>query len=299
MRLLLLGGLAVALVSPALAQRPDIAAAPLYGTITLEAGFRPDPHATEVVAGGTSRNPIDGTGCVGYLNLARPDLDLNYTAGTLPLRIAASSSTDTALLINLPDGSWICDDDGGDGTNPLVHLANPQSGNYNIWVTTYAENAQSDAIVSISEVSGGSSNTAASSATTPDVGAAPLYGTVELAAGFRPDPQIHTIEAGGHDANPISGTGCTGYLNAERPDIDLNYTSGSYPLYIYARSAADTALLVNLPDGSWVCSDDALGRDPMVHLAQPQSGNYNVWVGTYNAGAAQTAAIYLSEVAPD
>lgn len=297
-RTLLLGGLAVALASPALAQQPDIGADPLYGTITLSAGFQPDPHTSEVIAGGSSRNPIGGTGCVGYLNLARPDLDLNYSAGTLPLRISVDSSTDTALLINLPDGSWVCDDDGGDGTDPLVHLPNPQSGNYNIWVTTYEENAQTDAVVSISEYTGGSSAGATSGAQ-PDVGAEPLYGTLDLAAGFQPDPQVRNIDAGGSDENPIDGAGCAGYLNAERPDLDVNYTPGSYPLFIYARSSSDTTLLVNLPDGSWVCSDDALGHDPMIRLDAPMAGNYNVWVGTYSAGSTQKAAIYLSEVAPD
>lgn len=244
-----------------------------------------------------SENPIDGTGCVGYLNLNRPDLDLNYTAGSMPLRISVDSSTDTALLINLPDGSWICDDDGGDGTDPLVHLASPQSGNYNVWVTTYNENAQTEATVSISEYTSGTNGT--SSGVTPNVWADPLYGTLDLASGFHPDPQVRNIDAGGNDANPISGTGCSGYINAERPDLDVNYTPGRYPLVFYARSNSDTTLLVNLPDGSWVCSDDASGHDPMIRLDSPAAGNYNVWVGTYSEGATQKAGLYVSEAEPN
>lgn len=295
MRLLVLTSLAL-LAAPALAQQPDVGAEPLYGTVTLRAGFQPDPHTTEVIAGGMSRNPISGAGCVGYLNLNRPDLDLNYTAGTLPLRISASSSTDTGLLVNLPDGSWICDDDGGEGTDPLVHLQSPQSGNYNIWVTTYHENAQTEATVSISEHGAGGTG---GSAAAPDVWAAPLYGTLDLAAGFQPDPQVRNIDAGGNDANPVSGAGCAGYINAERPDLDINYTPGHYPLVIYVRSNSDTTLLVNLPDGSWVCSDDASGHDPMIRLDRPAAGNYNVWVGTYGAGATQKAGLYVSEAEPN
>ncbi len=286
--------LLIALTPLALAQQPDISAQPLYGTITLSAGFQPDPHRSEVVAGGTSQNPISGAGCVGYLNIERPDLDLNYTAGSYPLRFSVNSSTDTALLINQPDGSWICDDDSGDGNNPLISLANPQSGNYNIWVTTYNANAQTSATVSISEA--GSSSSVSSSV--PDVGAEPLYGTLNLSSGFQPDPQVRTIQAGGSSRNPISGSGCTGYINMERPDLDLNFTPGAYPLFIYVRASSDTTLLVNLPDGSWVCSDDATGNHPMIQLGQPMAGNYNIWVGTYQAGATQEATVYLSEVAP-
>ncbi|MEM1042481.1 MAG: hypothetical protein AAGI91_07605 [Bacteroidota bacterium] len=286
--------LLVALAPPAVAQ-PDISAQPLYGTVTLSAGFQPDPHRSSVVAGGTSENPVNGAGCVGYLNMERPDLDLNYTAGSYPLRISVDSSTDTALLINQPDGSWVCDDDGGDGSDPLVVFSEPQSGNYNIWVTTYNANAQSDAVVSITEAG---SRQATASSGSPNIGAQPLYGTMTLSSGFQPDPQVNTIQAGGSSANPISGAGCVGYINLERPDLDLNFTPGAYPLYIYVRAASDTTLLVNLPDGSWVCSDDATGSNPMVQLSQPMAGNYNIWVGTYQAGATQQATVYVSEVAP-
>lgn len=292
-RLLPLAFLVVGLSASA---QPDISATPLYGTVTLSAGFQPDPHTTTVVAGGSDQNPIAGAGCVGYLNMERPDLDLNYTAGTYPLRIAVNASTDTALLINQPDGSWICDDDGGDGSNPLVHLASPQSGQYNIWVTTYNAGAQSPAAVSISESTAGSGTSAV--AARPNVGAEPLYGTLSLAGGFQPDPQIRNIDAGGSTQNPISGDGCAGFINTARPDLDLNYQPGTYPLYLYVRANSDTTLLVNLPDGSWVCSDDVLGQDPMLRLDNPPAGQYNIWVGTYSAGTTQKAAVYVSEVAP-
>src|SRR5690606_8358374 len=179
---------------------------------------------------------------------------------------------------------------------PLVPLPSPRGGHSNIWVTTYDEDAQAEATVSISEYSAGG---AGGSAAAPNVWAAPLYGTLDLAAGFQPDPQVRNIEAGGNDPNPVSGAGCAGYINAERPDLDVNYTPGRYPLVFYVRSNSDTTLLVNLPDGSWVCNDDASGHDPMIRLDRPAAGNYNVWVGTYSAGAAQQAGLYVSEAVPN
>ena len=50
------------------------------------------------------------------------------------------SPTDTTLAVNLPDGRWVCDDDSGEGTDPLVTFSNPESGNYNIWVGAYGSN---------------------------------------------------------------------------------------------------------------------------------------------------------------
>lgn len=281
---------------------PDVGAQPLYATVTLSAGFAPDPYTTEVVAGGNDQNPISGSGCVGYLNAARPDIDINYSAGSYPLSIAVDSETDTALLINLPDGSWVCDDDTGGNGNPIVHLPNPQSGNYNVWVATYRANSQTEATIYLTEQApangNGNTNGGTTSGVQPDIGAQPLYGTANLGAGFSPDPHVTSIDAGGSDQNPINGSGCAGYINAERPDLDLNYSAGSYKLFIYAQSQSDTTLLVNLPDGSWVCSDDAMGRNPVIALDNPQSGNYNIWVGTYAAGSPQNATILISERDP-
>lgn len=64
-----------------------------------------------------------------------PDFRLNYTAGNLPLTIHVESAKDTTLLINLPDGTWVANDDGpNNGLNPLIKFNRPQSGQYDIWV---------------------------------------------------------------------------------------------------------------------------------------------------------------------
>lgn len=150
--------LAIALLLPALAhaQMPNWRANPTFGTVTLRAGFTPDPTVKVVNAGGSTENPVSGSGCVGYLHMAAPDVDLNFTAGSLPLTISVESDTDTALLIYTPDGRWVCDDDSGVGVNPSITFSSPRSGNYNIWVSTYS--AMSDrprARVTFSEIGHG------------------------------------------------------------------------------------------------------------------------------------------------
>ena len=133
----------------------------------------------------------------------------------------------------------------------------------------------------------------------PNWRAEPTFGTVDLQAGFAPDPHTVAIRAGGTDRNPISGSGCAGYINNAQPDVSLNYTAGRSRLYIYVRSDSDTTLLVNDASGNWHCSDDFNGSNPAIILENPTSGNYNVWVGTYDRDSRdQRSTVYISELAP-
>jgi hypothetical protein len=129
-------GAAIALL-PSLAGAQDVSEDPTYGTVTLTAGFRPDPHVQEVAAGGA--NLVELAGCKAYIHAAAPDLDLNYRAGGLPLTITVRSRADVVLLINTPDGRWHCDDDSAGGTDSKLTFGTPQSGLYNIWVGTYED----------------------------------------------------------------------------------------------------------------------------------------------------------------
>lgn len=129
---------------------PDISLDPTYGDVSLDAGFRPDPHIVSLRAGGSLEVDV-GSCTYGYVADA-PDVDFYYDANnTAQLYFYVESDDDTTLLINRPDGSWVCDDDGHEGLNPLVHLAKPAGGLYNIWVGTYGDDL-SDAQLFISEI---------------------------------------------------------------------------------------------------------------------------------------------------
>lgn len=153
MKTLSLSLLSLAIAVGASAQMPNWQATPLYGTITLSGGFSPDPHTATVSAGGSSANPVSGSGCTGYLNLSAPDLDLNYSSsGSLPLTISASAERDVSLVVYTPDGRWLCDDDSGEGLDPMITISSPRSGNYNVWVATYASGSTVQATVGFSEL---------------------------------------------------------------------------------------------------------------------------------------------------
>jgi hypothetical protein len=128
---------------------------PTYGSVRLSAGFTPDPHNVQLVAGG----PINsgqalGANCPGFI-ANNPDFDLYWTAGRtgLPLVISADSQADTTLVVRTPSGQWLCEDDGGHNRlNPGMRIDNPQTGLYDIWVGTYSQ-GNAAAVLSISELS--------------------------------------------------------------------------------------------------------------------------------------------------
>lgn len=279
---------------------PNWRANPVYETVTLSAGFTPDPWSRQLQAGGP--NSVSGlaSGCVGYINNAAPDFDLNYTAGSLPLYIHASSDTDTTLVINDPSGRWHCNDD-AIGLNPMVSMQNPQSGNYNIWVGVHGSTTLSPATLLITEIDprGAQASGGGRSGTQPNWRATPTFTTVNLSAGFTPDPWSYRLQAGGSDRIDANlGSGCVGFIHAGAPDVDLNYTSGSLSLYIRSDSSTDTTLAVLDPDGNWHCNDDSIGLDPVVSFQRPRSGNYNIWIGVHGSATTADATLQITEINP-
>ena len=276
----------------------NVSAVPTYGTVNLSAGFTPDPQIRSVTAGGNNYTTLGG--CNAYIHAPAPDLDLNYQAGSYPLTIEARSGLDVTLLVNAPDGSWYCNDDGGEGTNAALTFSSPMSGQYNIWVGTYRAQTGTlpEAQIHLTEVGGGTSYNSSSNGGGLVWSADPTYGTINLSAGFSPDPYMRSINAGGSVAVPDMGAGCRGFA-ASAPDLDLNYNAGGYQLNLYAKSGQDVTLIVNAPDGNWYCSDDANGTNPHVNFVNPQSGNYNIWIGTYrSSGQMPESVLYISEAQP-
>lgn len=126
---------------------------------------------------------------------------------------------------------------------------------------------------------------------------APTFGTIALVAGFTPDPRVIDVTAGGTIAADRLGAGCTGTI-ANAPDVRLNYTAGSFPLFLFAESRADVTLVVNLPDGSWICNDDFDGTNPGIIISRPPNGQYDIWVGVFGGGRGVPARLGISEVPP-
>jgi hypothetical protein len=125
----------------------------------------------------------------------------------------------------------------------------------------------------------------------------PNYGTLHLEAGFNNDPRVISLRAGGDIAASRAGSNCRGFIT-NAPDVRLHYDAGSLPLIISVDSDSDTTLVVNGPNGEFYCDDDGgvNGTNPSIRLNDPDSGRYEIWVGTYSSGNSQPARLHISEV---
>ncbi|MCC5995595.1 MAG: hypothetical protein JJU18_04390 [Oceanicaulis sp.] len=297
--------------------------------VRLSSGFMPDPHRITLEAGGPQRasDLISGAREVGGARMGEagdqrcrghvseePGVRLNYTSGSLPLIVTNAADFDTTLVMRAPDGTWYCDDDSGDGLDAQLMLENPQSGVYQIWPGAYSRrNTGRDATLLISELRanrtgyGQSARARDESDNGQPVRSAAPQNTLELSGGFIPDPAVVTVFAGG-SARPDAIMGgaqpgeagdqrCRGHLD-DNPDLRLTFEAGSLPLTVTASSVADTTLIMRAPDGTWYCDDDSGdGLDAQLELEAPESGEYDIWVGTFSrARAGEEAFLSISEV---
>jgi len=262
--------------------RPDFNLEPNYGTVNLDTGFTPDPWTKSILAGGSVPASAARSGCEGKVSAA-PDLQLTFEAGDLDLTIKATASEDTTLLVNTPGGQWLCDDDSGGELNPMVTISDPASGRYDIWVGTYND-SMVQSTLEISEL-GGSSSTGGGE---PDINLEPNYGSVNLRSGFTPDPHEKAILAGGSIPASAAKSGCEGKVSAAA-DYQVFFEPGDMDLTFLVEASEDTTLLINTPNGRWYCDDDSGGGlNPKVLITNPQSGRYDVWVGTYGDDMVQS-----------
>ena len=292
----IVGVLSFAASAPSVyAQSLDSDGEPYFQTLTLSSGFSDDPRTVDVRAGGESSADGLGAGCSGSMG-QRPDVRLHYEAGTtFPLNIYVTSQEgDLTLVVRRPDGSWICSDD-YEGLDPAVLMDSPASGQYDIWVGVYGS-GYGDGTLHISELD---PDFALASADDLDLGAEPRYGTLSLSSGFTDDPRTVNLQAGGSTSVGDLGAGCAGSADTA-PHVRIQYEAGTvFPLNLYAVSdAADLTLIVNLPDGSWMCSDDYSDEHPAILIETPESGQYDIWVGVYSGGSA-AGTLYVSELEPD
>jgi hypothetical protein len=149
-----------------------------------------------------------------------------------------------------------------------------------------------------------------------DFNARPNFGGGSLRTGFTPDPWGFPLTAGGgRNAVNVADLGLidaesnepcgTSYVT-RRPDFNFTFESGTtFPMvrfYVITDNGADATLLINQPDTRWRCNDDhhrsgwGNGLMPAIDFRNPQSGRYDVWVGTYDASSRNPATLYVTEL---
>ena len=122
------------------------------------------------------------------------------------------------------------------------------------------------------------------------------FGSVQLQEGFLPDPYTRNVTAGGSN-NLQPCLNVPGFV-ARQPDFRLFYTtSGNSRLTFRVSSAVDTVLLVNDPQGNWHYDDDGSGdMNGMLTFTSPSGGQWDVWIGTYQAASGIPARLIITEL---
>ncbi|MEM1413903.1 MAG: hypothetical protein AAGH15_03340 [Myxococcota bacterium] len=280
-----------------IAPEPVAPAAPEsnFGTLTLAAGFTPDPHTASGTSGGTVEAKTLNGACLGWVS-ERPDHLLELSTDFPTFRLMVNAGTvDTTLVVQRPDGSYLCNDD-GEGINPIVTGSfNP--GTHKVWVGSYERGQNAEYVLGLSELNQVVPSSLAGPAGSNVAAAGPSnFGTVALAPGFVPDPHVVNGTSGGSRDASTLGEGCTGQISAT-PDHVLA-ASGDFPTLriLVSAGANDTTLVVENPDGTYLCNDDGVGSDPLIEAPLP-AGNYKVWVGTVGSDANFPYRLGFSELA--
>lgn len=236
-----------------------------------------DLDATPDVAGlmgsvtGRLRAETLGSGCRGYI---RPGPHFVFrTRQPRALAITTTGSTsDLVMVVREPSGAVRCDDDSGEGNNPLVRGAFAP-GDYQVWVGTYSENATSPFVLSVRTEATGAMPLA--NGLIP--GAPSAQPAVDLDA---PGNAVVTRNGttAGTIAGPTLGAGCTGYFTAV-PTLTVS-TARARRVRVKAIARGETvSLFVRGQAGETTCaaSTPRGGRAEVeLDLAPGSSG---VWVG--------------------
>lgn len=98
---------------------------------------------------------------------------------------------------------------------------------------------------------------------------------------FLPDPAILTGFAGGSTLAAELNPACLGWVR-RAPNHRLVTEGRHERLRVFVNGGdRDTTLIVKKPDGTFLCSDDVVGRHPLVEFPTT-AGVHEVWVGTYD-----------------
>lgn len=300
----------------------DAGARPTDGTIELRAGFGAQAdEAREVSAAGADAlsdvATADDAGCFGFARADRPSARVRYQGGGQPLVLQASSADDVDLVlaVAMPDGGVRCNDDFDPmaSTDPGLVIGDAPSGDYAVWVGTWGSHARADAPRATLRLSETAPVVSSDPFTDVDViddpGFMGDFGGDPYSTGtftpFDPDARaaetaryggdltVEGVQARGEVPSPVSGPACTGSLPT-RPSLAVALDAQG-PLALRATAELDLVLAARLPDGTWMCSDDADGTNPGIQIDGAQRGTLTVWVGTFGPEGEATATVTLAE----
>lgn len=224
------------------------------------------------VAGGPIRGGSLSPSCRGYLPMA-PQFVLRVTA-MQRVRLTTVGDQDLTMAVRDPSGLFRCDDDGGQGSNPLLDLP-LAPGLYPVWIGTFHQHRT--AAFSLQLQAGEPGTAAFGSALSPT--AAPTLGRLSLSGPT--SAATRTGIAGGLVAASTLGSHCRGYIPAA-PHLVIDAADYRRVVLLTAASR-DLTMVVRDASGTFHCDDDSGGSSQPRVAATLSPGAHQVWIGTYSA----------------
>ena len=292
-----------------------------FVTLNLTAGYAMDPFLVSIEGGGTIDASALGEGCSGYVNEA-PALSMDWEGDADFAEFFYLSDHDPVMVIETPSGEFLCADDANEQLlDPVIELANPEQGVYNVWIGTFDEGQRFPGILVITG--------------RPEIN----IGTFNLAGLIRRDliPETHIeaealrpsvradIEAANSDVEKNARDEETDTLTAdlsaegEFPAFDIQLdelvcngfvpTVASYAftedgnaddLRLFFESEQDSTLIVLGPDGQIWCGDDAeagVNLNPIIDIPTPAAGDYYVYIGRLSLDEPVSGTLTVTEIA--
>lgn len=321
-QLRLFGTIIILLVAStaALAQessRPPVRA---FLTMNLEAGYPLDPFLVSVIGGGNFDASSLAEGCSGFINTF-PTVAVNYTGDAEMLQAFFYSEHDPTLIVQLPDGSFLCNDDANELLlDPAIRLSDPPQGTYAVWVGSFSRGQRipgilvfsADPSVTVGNFDPGTLVNRAvlptnriSAQTLPAETLLPTSetrGEIDLSAGEAGLILVATQEVTAGGDIPaftlnLNNDACGGFVSAE-PSLVFNWAGTTANLRIFFESETDTTLIVQTPDGAFVCDDDVEKErnfNPLVDILNPAEGTYRVYIGGFDPENTFTGTLTITE----
>jgi hypothetical protein len=235
---------------------------PTHGLLDLDAHPNPPPLEAD------TRGVVDGDvlgSCPGYLP-SRPQLVLRNRRPA-SVSLTTTSSADLVMAVVDAEGAVSCNDDGGEGLNPLLQLELP-AGEHRVYVGTYSRGRRGHFTLT----------TTARTFEEPTV-------TVLT------DPSPTTVPALPVRATrPASArsSGCIGFL-PERHQVLLQLDEPA-SIDLTTVSSTDLVMLVESASGRVYCDDD--GGDGLMPRIRADlgPGEHRVYVGTYGSISSPVSA---------
>lgn len=309
--------LAAVVVAPAQAQsQPAVDEPPAaFLTLNLAAGYPLDPFIVSLNGGGPVDASALGGDCVGYIGES-PTLAVNWTGDAEFVEAFFYSDHDPVLVIETPDGDYLCNDDANEHLlDPVIQLDNPAHGEYKIWAGAYDADQLIPGVLVLTtrpEVHLGTFDLGslvqrpaiARDLVETENPQRPLSATAAMTDVMRTRlaPIALNVDAGPFTTTvtvdgtfpafeiAVRGDRCNGLLE-RGPTFVFEWEEESERLRIFFESDLDSTLLVETADGQILCNDDSIAAqiasgesevvnlNPLVEIAEPVPGRYYVFVG--------------------